>query len=58
MIKQKLLPIIYTKKLIPAMPINKEIRKIPIHHTMTLEEIIKNNNKNYIHRLFTRIISK
>jgi len=57
MIKQKLLPIIYTKKLIPAMPINTEVRKIPIHHTMTLEEIIKTNNKNYIHRLLTRIIS-
>ena len=57
MIKQKLLPIIHTKKLIPAIPINTVIKKIPIHHTMTLEEIIKTNNKNYLHRLFTRIIS-
>ena len=38
MIKQKLLPIIYPRKLLPVMTINTYIRKIPIHHTMTLEK--------------------
>ena len=40
MIKQKLLPIIHTK-INTSNPYKYSDKKIPIHHTMTLEEIIK-----------------